>query len=585
MLNDYLEQLLLARYDYLFSSKSAHNGTIADIGDVVGGATPSKKKPEYYCHDGIGWITPRDLSNTSDKFIAHGADDITQAGFDSCSVKKLPAGTVLFSSRAPIGYIAIATDNVTTNQGFKSVVPHKEIGTAFVYCFLVRNKDRIADAGSGTTFPEVSGKTMASAELTLPDVNLCAEFEGYATPLLEQQRCLEEESRQLGNLRDALLPKLMSGEIDVSRVDATQLNNHFLLQSSKLEFKCIIQYPFSKQTLPNRSMLQPCDLGEKMNETLANQIANKMSIFLNSVQMKALQNVLAETFKLTSSNAIHDDRNILDLFLQAKKVEGCSPQTIKYYQSVIQKISDQIQKPFPQITTEDLRNYLDSYQERKSPSRVTLDNIRRIMSTFFSWLEDEEYIVKSPVRRIKRVKTISVIKETFTDEQIEIIRDGCPTLRDRAIIELLSSTGIRIGELVRLNKTDINFLERECIVLGKGNKERRAYFDAKTKIYLERYLKSRNDNNPALFVGFNTSHKRLTIGAIEDRLRSIGKRLGVNKVYPHKFRRTLATNAIDRGMPIEQVQKLLGHSRIDTTMHYALVNESNVKASHRRYLT
>lgn len=177
-INDYLEQLLLARYDYLFSSKSAHNGTIADIGDVVGGATPSKKKPEYYCHDGIGWITPRDLSNTSDKFIAHGADDITQAGFDSCSVKKLPAGTVLFSSRAPIGYIAIATDNVTTNQGFKSVVPHKEIGTAFVYCFLVRNKDRIADVGSGTTFPEVSGKTMASAELTLPDVNLCAEFEG-----------------------------------------------------------------------------------------------------------------------------------------------------------------------------------------------------------------------------------------------------------------------------------------------------------------------------------------------------------------------------------------------------------------------
>lgn len=322
-----------------------------------------------------------------------------------------------------------------------------------------------------------------------------------------------------------------------------------------------------------------------MDETLANQIANKMSIYLNSVQMKALQNVLAETFKLTSSNTIHNDKNILDLFLQAKKVEGCSPQTIKYYQSVIQKISDQIQKPFPQITTEDLRNYLDSYQERNSPSRVTLDNIRRIMSTFFSWLEDEEYIVKSPVRRIKRVKTISAIKETFTDEQIEIIRDGCPTLRDRAIIELLSSTGIRIGELVRLNKTDINFLERECIVLGKGNKERRAYFDAKTKIYLERYLKSRNDNNPALFVGFNTSHKRLTIGAIEDRLRSIGKRLGVNKVYPHKFRRTLATNAIDRGMPIEQVQKLLGHSRIDTTMHYALVNESNVKASHRRYLT
>ena len=213
-----MEQCLLARYDYLFGGTSVYDGTIADIGDVVGGATPSKKKPEYYCHDGIGWITPRDLSNTSDKFIAHGADDITQTGFDSCSVKRLPAGTILFSSRAPIGYIAIATDEVTTNQGFKSVVPRGDIGTAFVYCFLVRNKDRIADAGSGTTFPEISGKAMMAIELTMPDTNLCREFEKWATLLLEQQRCLEEESRQLENLRSTLLPKLISGEIDVSQI-------------------------------------------------------------------------------------------------------------------------------------------------------------------------------------------------------------------------------------------------------------------------------------------------------------------------------------------------------------------------------
>ena len=217
--NDYLEQCLLARYDHLFRHVGSYDGTISDIGDVVGGATPSKKKSEYYCHDGIGWITPRDLSNTSDKFIAHGADDITKMGFESCSVKKLPAGTVLFSSRAPIGYIAIATDEVTTNQGFKSVVPRPEIGTAFVYCFLVRNKDRIADAGSGTTFPEVSGKTMAGIELALPDIELCAEFEEWAAPLLEHQHNLEKENRQLASLRDALLPKLMTGEIDVSQVE------------------------------------------------------------------------------------------------------------------------------------------------------------------------------------------------------------------------------------------------------------------------------------------------------------------------------------------------------------------------------
>ena len=227
-LNDYLEQCLLTRYDHLFRGAGTYNGTISDIGDVVGGATPSKKRPEYYCHEGIGWITPKDLSNTTNKFVAHGADDITRVGFDSCSIKKLPAGTVLFSSRAPIGYIAIASDEVTTNQGFKSIVPHKEIGTAFVYCFLVRNKDRIADAGSGTTFPEVSGKTMAGIELTLPNINLCAKFEEWASPLLEEQRHLEDENRQLEDLRDTLLPKLMSGEIDVSKVDLTQLTNNHL---------------------------------------------------------------------------------------------------------------------------------------------------------------------------------------------------------------------------------------------------------------------------------------------------------------------------------------------------------------------
>ena len=227
-LNDYLEQCLLARYDHLFRGAGTYNGTISDIGDVVGGATPSKKRPEYYCHEGIGWITPKDLSNTTNKFVAHGADDITRVGFDSCSIKKLPAGTVLFSSRAPIGYIAIASDEVTTNQGFKSIVPHKEIGTAFVYCFLVRNKDRIADAGSGTTFPEVSGKTMAGIELTLPNINLCAKFEEWASPLLEEQRHLEDENRQLEDLRDTLLPKLMSGEIDVSKVDLTQITNNHL---------------------------------------------------------------------------------------------------------------------------------------------------------------------------------------------------------------------------------------------------------------------------------------------------------------------------------------------------------------------
>ena len=226
--NDYLEQLLLTRFDQLFQSTDPYNGTIANIGKVIGGATPSKKRRDYYCHKGIGWITPRDLSNSADKYVSHGADDITQAGFDSCSAKKLPAGSVLFSSRAPIGYIAIAADEVATNQGFKSVVPRADVGTAFVYCFLVRNKDRIADAGSGTTFPEVSGKTMAGIGLVLPDTDLCAVFEEWAKPILDKQQNLEGESRNLRQLRDALLPKLMSGEIDVSKIELpTQPpNNH-----------------------------------------------------------------------------------------------------------------------------------------------------------------------------------------------------------------------------------------------------------------------------------------------------------------------------------------------------------------------
>ena len=225
-LNGYLEELLLAKYDKLFPLNADFTGILSDVGTIIGGATPSKKRSEYYCSNGIGWITPRDLSNTSDKFIAHGTDDITDEGYASCSAKLLPKGSVLFSSRAPIGYIAIAADAVATNQGFKSIVPKEEIGTAFVYCFLVRNKHRIADMGAGTTFPEVSGKMMKSVELAIPEQTLCAEFDFFAGPILKQQEALERENRELAALRDALLPKLMSGEIDVSQVDLTQLNSH-----------------------------------------------------------------------------------------------------------------------------------------------------------------------------------------------------------------------------------------------------------------------------------------------------------------------------------------------------------------------
>ena len=241
-------------------------------------------------------------------------------------------------------------------------------------------------------------------------------------------------------------------------------------------------------------------------------------------------------------------------------------------------------KDVRQIETDDIRGYLTSYQARKQSSKVTIDNIRRILSSFFSWLEDEDYILKSPVRRIHKVKTASSIKETYSDETLELMRDNCTELRDLAMIDLLASTGMRVGEMVLLNREDIDFVERECVVLGKGDKERMVYFDARTKIHLQNYLRSRTDSNPALFVALNAPFNRLQINGIEKRLRTFGRNLGINKVHPHKFRRTLATMAIDKGMPIEQLQQLLGHKRIDTTLQYAMVKQSNVKLAHRKYI-
>ena len=243
-----------------------------------------------------------------------------------------------------------------------------------------------------------------------------------------------------------------------------------------------------------------------------------------------------------------------------------------------------VAKGIKAITTEDLRAYLSQYQAESNVSKVTIDNIRRNLSSFFSWLEDENYILKSPVRRIHRVKVSTSVKETYTDEELEMLRDNCTEVRDLAMIDLLASTGMRVGELVRLNRSDIDFTERECVVFGKGDKERVVYFDARTKIHLQSYLKERVDSNPALFVGLRYPYARLQIGGVENRLKQMGEELDIHKVHPHKFRRTMATVAIDKGMPIEQVQKLLGHEKIDTTLHYAMVKQSNVKNAHRKYI-
>ena len=320
------------------------------------------------------------------------------------------------------------------------------------------------------------------------------------------------------------------------------------------------------------------EIRTEMSDTLTERQLNK----LHEVLLSCLSNVKIES--LQGAEYMQSNIDYLKLYISAKSVEGCSVKTLSYYDTTIRKMITYLGKDIRAITTEELRLYLADYQQIHNASKVTVDNIRRILSGFFSWLEDENYIIKSPARRIHKIKTAQTIKETFTDESLEILKSSCTNVRDLAIVEFLASTGVRVGEIVKLNRQDINFQERSCIVFGKGDKEREIYFDAPTKLHLQIYLNTREDNNEALFVSRYSPYKRMTISGIEKMLGGLGKRTNIKKVHPHKFRRTLATMAIDKGMPVEQVQKLLGHVRIDTTMHYAMVNQTNVKNAHRKYI-
>ena len=320
-------------------------------------------------------------------------------------------------------------------------------------------------------------------------------------------------------------------------------------------------------------------------ETLVN-VLNEMAEYLAVPQMKKLQEVLLKhlgngekTQRRSSTNAEY-----LSMFLNAKRLEGCSERTISYYQVTVKHFFAVVETPVRRISTDEIRQYLVDYQKRNNCSKITVDNVRRNISSFFSWLEEEDYILKSPMRRIHKIKTKVEVKETISDENIEKMRDACSEIRDKAIIDLLYSTGMRVGELVNLNIYDLNLEQRECIVYGKGDKERRVYFDARTKIHLREYIDSRQDGEQALFVSLTAPHTRLKVGGVEIRLRTLGRKLNLPRVHPHKFRRTMATRAIDKGMPIEQVQKILGHSQIDTTMRYAIVNQSNVKSAHQKFM-
>ena len=416
----------------------------------------------------------------------------------------------------------------------------------------------------GSTVGHLSDKDLKELfVLVSPNADFRNKFDSILAEIIEN-RC---EMIELTKQRDELLPLLMNGQASVNyHLSASFLSSIILYRD---------QYKFCP-----------------MKETIIQTVLDGMQAVLTENQLEMLTDVTRKALsecEITPKATEEEQRNkenaeLLGAFISSKKVEGCSDKTIHYYKSSIEKLIATVKKNVCDISTNDIRCYLAEQQEQRGLSKVTIDNLRRIYSSFFSWLEDEDYITKSPVRRIHKVRTDALVKEVLTDENIEVLRDSCHELRDIAMIDLLLSTGMRVGELVKINRDDIDFQERQCIVFGKGNKEREVYFNARTKIHLKKYLEQRTDTNPALFVSLHEPHTRLTISGVEVRLRQLGKRVNLNKVHPHKFRRTLATMAIDKGMPIEQVQKMLGHVKIDTTLHYAMVNQTNVKIAHRKFL-
>ena len=265
-----------------------------------------------------------------------------------------------------------------------------------------------------------------------------------------------------------------------------------------------------------------------MNQEIINSIMYRMNPYLDNKQLMELKKVLENVLK--DNEDLEDDSfQLMNNFIATKKLEGRSDKTLKYYKNTVEKMLQVIDKNVTAITTEDLREYLTDYQSRSTVSKQSVDNVRRNLSSFFTWLEDENYILKSPVRRIHKIKTTTSVKETYSDDEMERLRDSCEEIRDLAMIDLLLSTGIRVGELVLLNWGDIDFYERECIVLGKGDKQRIVYFDARTKLHLQEYLNSRTDDNLALFVGLRAPYERLEIGGVEVRICKLGRCIGIKK--------------------------------------------------------
>ena len=537
------------------------------IGDIekniITGKTPSCADEDNFGGD-IPFVTIDDIRGNL--FVFEAQRTLSTKGADSQEKKYLPIGSLSVSCIGTIGVMGFVARLAQTNQQINSIVFEHEYNKEFLF-FSLKLYFENAKAKTGNVFANMSKEEFASIIVAYPPKQILQAFHNKVAPIFDSIKNNTEEINSLTKQRDELLPLLMNGQATVNyHLSASFLSSLILYRD---------QYKFYD-----------------MKETIIQTVLDGMRAVLTENQLNLLTDVTRKALsecEITPKATEEEQRNkenveLLGAFISSKKVEGCSDKTINYYKSSIEKLIATVKKNVCDIATNDIRCYLAEQQEQRGLSKVTIDNLRRIYSSFFSWLEDEDYITKSPVRRIHKVRTDALVKEVLTDENIEVLRDSCQELRDIAMIDLLLSTGMRVGELVKINRDDIDFQERQCVVFGKGNKEREVYFNARTKIHLKKYLEQRTDTNPALFVSLHEPHTRLTISGVEVRLRQLGKRVNLNKVHPHKFRRTLATMAIDKGMPIEQVQKMLGHVKIDTTLHYAMVNQTNVKMAHRKFL-
>ena len=465
---------------------------------------------------------------------------------------------ITVAARGTIGYCTMRNGGYVPIIRLLAVTPNDIGGDVYLHQIFNRIKFR----NDGSIQQQLTVPSLASIEIPYPNASTLKAFANITYPLIEKIKQNKIQIEELTKQRDELLPLLMNGQVSVN----SDLAASYIIYKNK-----IIR-------IMKENIIQAI-VAEMQRDLDCRQMAR-----LKAVLTSELHNVEIIEKSDCATQQTQENEHLLNSFISAKKIEGCSDKTLTYYRNTIERLLVTLSLAICHITTTDIRTYLSDYQEEHQSSKVTIDNMRRIFSSFFAWLEDEDYIAKSPVRRIHKVKTDSLVKEVLSDEQLEQLRDSCTTKRDLAIIDFLSSTGIRVGELVKLSREDIDFHERQCVVFGKGNKERVVYFNARTKLHLQQYLNERTDSNPALFVSLNSPHSRLTISGVEVRIRKMGQALSMPKVHPHKFRRTLATMAIDKGMPIEQVQRLLGHVRIDTTLHYAIVNQNNVKLAHKKYL-